>query len=199
MGRLSGLALTGLGVAFAFYIDQVLQAFLFTETIAALMGVMFLGGFLWRRANRAGAVAATVVAFAVYYGLNHQATGEWALVYKWKPWPFAWAMLGGFGSLIVVSLLTRPEDPERIRRFFDRMNRSSDGDDAEGPEQAAAATAAERGQDLLLLDMPGWCTAARWRGFFRRYREDLVGFALAWGMVGLLLAMAWGLMQVGKP
>ncbi|MGA2616736.1 MAG: hypothetical protein ABSF26_03945 [Thermoguttaceae bacterium] len=38
----------------------------------------------------------------------------------------------------------------------------------------------------------------RWHGFFRRYREDLLGFLLAWGVVGLLLLAAWGLMQIGK-
>lgn len=38
----------------------------------------------------------------------------------------------------------------------------------------------------------------RWHGFFRRYREDLLGFLLAWGVVGLLLIAAWGLMQIGR-
>ena len=58
--------------------------------------------------------------------------------------------------------------------------------------------AAERGQDLILLDLPGWLGAERWRGFFRRYREDLVGFALAWGTVGLIVLGAWGLMGLGR-
>ena len=55
---------------------------------------------------------------------------------------------------------------------------------------------AQRGQDLILLDLPGWLSAGRWRGFFRRYREDLVGFVLAWATVGVLVLMAWGLMQI---
>jgi hypothetical protein len=50
--------------------------------------------------------------------------------------------------------------------------------------------AAERGEDLILLDLPGWLTAERWRGFFRRYREDLVGFILAWVSVGFLVLVA---------
>ena len=37
---------------------------------------------------------------------------------------------------------------------------------------------------------------ARWRGFFRRYREDLAGFLLAWATVGLLILAAWLLMQI---
>jgi Na+/proline symporter len=196
MGRLSGLGLTLLGVVFALTVDQVLQAFLFTETIAALMGVMFLGGVLWKRANRFGAAAATIAAFGVYYGLYYWNTGQWQLVYRWQADIFGWAMLAGFGSLILVSLLTKPEDPQRIEQFFDNMRRSTDDEGL--PAGQPKPLASERGQDLLLLDMPGWFSARRWQGFFRRYREDLVGFVLAWGVVGLLVLTAWGLMQIDK-
>jgi len=195
VGRLSGLALTLLGILFALYVEEVLQAFLFTETIAALMGIMFLGGFLWRRANRYGAMAATLGAFLVYYGLNVHATGELLLVYKWTPEPFGWAMLAGSVAFVAVSLLTRREDPERIDRLFDAMRRSTDGEHLPGTE--AKPLAADRGQDLLLLDLPGWLDRARWQGFFRRYREDLIGFVLAWATVGLLILIAWAVMQIG--
>jgi Na+/proline symporter len=195
MGRLSGLVLTLLGILFALYVEEVLQAFLFTETIAALMGIMFLGGFLWRRANRYGALAATLGAFFVYYGLHVRATGELLLVFKWTPEPFAWAMLAGSVAFVVVSLLTPREDPERMDRLFDAMQRSTDGEHLPGAE--AKPLAADRGQDLLLLDLPGWLDRARWRGFFRRYREDLIGFVLAWATVGLLILIAWAVMQIG--
>jgi Na+/proline symporter len=201
-GRLSGLASTLASVAFALLVvDQVLQAFLFNETIAALFGVIVVGGLLWRRANRYGAAAAIFAAFAIYYGLNYYAAGQWQqaldqMFNHWQAGIFGWAMLGGFASLIVVSLLTKAEDPRRIEQFFDNMRRSTD---AEGlPDGQAKPLAAERGQDLLLLDLPGWFTARRWQGFFRRYREDLVGFLLAWGVVALLVLAAWGLMQVGS-
>ncbi len=230
VGRISGLLLTLLGVLFALSMENVLSAFMFTETAAALMGVMFLGGFMWKRANRYGAAASVVVAFAVYYALNFLmtckmpdgqgdglwpvashaitclrngtlgdflGTGELLLVANWKPGPFGCTMIAGFVTLIVVSLLTKPESSERIERFFTKMQQSSD-DDAISAETGTKASAASRGQDLLMLDLPGWFTAARWRGFFHRYWEDLSGFALAWGAVGLLMLIAWGLMQIGK-
>ena len=50
--------------------ESVLDAFMLTETAAALMGIMFMGGLLWRRANRHGAAASIVAAFAVYYAMN---------------------------------------------------------------------------------------------------------------------------------
>ena len=119
------------------------------------------------------------------------------MVYDWTAVPYAWATLAaGLPASCSSACSLRREAPERIEQFFDNMRRSTD---AEGlPDGQAKPLAAERGQDLLLLDLPGWFTARRWQGFFRRYREDLVGFALAWGVVALLVLGAWGLMQVGR-
>ncbi|NOY59097.1 MAG: sodium:solute symporter family protein [Calditrichaeota bacterium] len=195
MGRYSGFALTILGVLFALTVKNVLQGFLFTETIAAFMGIIVLGGILWKRANRYGAYLAVIISFGLYYLLNFMATDQLLIVYKWQPAPFGWAMLAGFSALILVSLLTKPEDEKRIEEFFDNMNRLSDADKrgADGKKPLAG----EYGQDLIFLDAPGWFTAGRWKGFWRRYKEDVVGFFLAWGMVGILILVAWGLMQIG--
>ena len=228
VGRLSGFALTVAGVAFAFQVGQVLDAFMFNETIPAFLGIAVMGGILWKGANRYGALAAVGVSLAAYYALNYLLTCPWQgrsptgmteafgfllgawqqgqlgaflgggtlkLVYTWLAAPYAWATLVGVVVFVVVSLLTRPEDKERIERFFENMRRSTDREGlAEGQPKPPAA---EVGQDLMLLDLPGWLSARRWRGFFRRYREDLVGFVLAWGAVGLLVLAAWGLMQIG--
>ena len=196
VGRLSGLALTLFGVVFALGVDQVLDAFMFNETLPAFLGIAVMGGFLWRRANRYGALAAAAVSLATYYAINYHYAGKLLLVYKWLPAPYGWATLVGVVTFVVVSLLTRREDDERIERFFDNMRRSTD---CEGlPTDEAKPLAAAVGQELILLDLPGWFTAARWRNFWRRYREDLVGFVLAWLTVGVLVLMAWGLMQLGK-
>ncbi|MBE7558019.1 sodium:solute symporter family protein [bacterium] len=230
-GRVSGLTLTLLGVLFGIYVKEVLHAFLFTETIAALMGVMFLGGVLWRRTNRWGAWAATLSAFGVYWGLNYLMsckpldgsesytalwpawkdmwaslsagnfgafwdTGTWKLVYKWQPGPFGGAMLVSFPLMVLVSLLTPPEDKQRIDAFFDNQMRSTDEEAL--PESGEKPLARDRGEELILLDLPGWLTAERWHNFWFRYREDLVGFVLAWAAVGLMILTAWGVMQIGK-
>lgn len=226
-GRISGLVLTTAAILFALTVGNVLQAFLFMETLAALFGVMFLGGILWRCANRFGAGAATIVAFLSYYAAlylttcapgtaarpidlslafarlfasgnwwAHLQTGQWMLVYKWLPGPFGLTMLLSFSTLVIVSLLTKPEDSARLEAFFDRMGRSTDRRDL--PNGQSKPLAADRGQELLLLDVGAWFTFARWHGFFRRYREDLFGFLLAWAAVGLLILSAWLLMQIGK-
>jgi Na+/proline symporter len=230
-GRISGLVLTLLGAGFALLIGSVLHAFIFSETTAAFMGVMFAGGFLWRRANRQGAAASVVVSFLIYYAGNYllscgathslavaasQLAGHWReggmaaylasgtlrLFYTWNASVFAAAMLGGGCSFILVSLLTKSEDPRRLARFFDRIERTDDppAAPADQPlaEPAAASDAARRGRDLILLDLPGWLRRDRWRGFFHRYREDLLGFTLAWLTVVLLIGTAWGVMRLGR-
>jgi Na+/proline symporter len=227
VGRVSGLALTSSGILFALIVGNVLHAFLFTETIAALFGVMILGGILWRRANRYGAAAATLVAFLSYYAAlylttcapgtaakpsdlstafaslwasdnvwAHLQTGTLMLVYKWLPGPFGFTMLMSFSTLVIVSLLTKPEDAARMEAFFDRMRRSTDLENM--PTGQPKPLAADRGEELILLDVGTWFTAARWRGFFRRYREDLTGFALAWLTVGLMVSLAWVVMRIGR-
>lgn len=195
MGRYSGLALSLGAAIFALSIDNVLHAFLFTETIAAFMGIVFLGGIIWKRGNRHGALAAIVVSLLSYYWLNFSGTGELMLVYKWEPEPFGWAMLFGFLAFFGISLLTRPEDPARIEAFFDKMRRKSDADQL-GPD-GKLPLAEKTGDDLLLLDLPGWLKKERWQGFFRRYREDLIGFILSWVFIGLIILLAWGILQIG--
>lgn len=194
MGRFSGLAISLLGVLFALSIENVLHAFLFTETTAAFIGIAFLGGVLWKRANRYGAFAAIIASVVTYYAVNYHYTGIITLIYKWEPAPFAWSMLAGFGTFWLLSIATKREDPERIDAFFDRMRRKSDADVHEGAEKPLAETT---GDDLILLDLPGWTKKSRWKNFFSRYREDLVGFVLSWAVVGLLILLAWSILQLG--
>ena len=194
MGRYSGLGLSVLAVLFALSIKNVLHAFLFTETLAAFMGIIFLGGIIWKRANRHGAAAALIVSVSVYYIANFILNDELLLVYKWKPAPFGLAMLSGFFIFWIISILTKPENKEKTEAFFDNMRRKSDakhpGEDGKKP------LASETGDDLLLLDLPGWAHKARWTNFFKRYREDLAGFILSWIVVGALILLAWGILQI---
>jgi Na+/proline symporter len=193
-GRYSGLALAFLAVLFALSIKNVLHAFLFTETLAAFMGIMFLGGLIWKRANRYGAGAAVLSSLIVYYLANYFYSGNLQLVYVWKPAPFGFAMFAGFLMFWLVSVLTPPEDKEKIELFFDNMRRKSDSasTDALGRKPLGSET----GEDLLLLDLPGWRRKERWQNFFKRYREDLVGFLISWIVVGLLIFLAWAILQI---
>jgi Na+/proline symporter len=194
VGRYSGLGLSILAVLFALSVKNVLHAFLFVETLAAFMGIIFLGGVIWKRATRYGAGAAVLVSFIVYYIYNIILNGDLRLVYNWEPGPFGLSMLTGFFAFWLVSVLTRPEDPVKMEQFFDNMRRKSDSlsVDVDGKKPLASKS----GEDLLLLDLPGWVKKERRKDFFKRYREDLVGFLLSWMVVGILILLAWGIMQI---
>ena len=187
------MGLSVLAVLFALSIKNVLHAFLFTETLAAFMGIIFLGGIIWKRANRYGAAFALIVSLSTYYIVNYINAGDLMLVYKWKPAPFGLAMLSGFFVFWLVSILTKPEDKEKIESFFDNMRRKSDASSCPDGKKPLAS---DTGDDLLLLDLPGWFHKDRWTNFFRRYREDLIGFLLSWVVVGALILLAWGILQI---
>ncbi len=193
VGRISSLFLTLLGVIFAIYVTNVLHTFLFIATIAAFMGIMVFGGILWKRANRYGAISGVSAAFIVYYILNYLDSGKLDIVYKWHAGLFAWAMLAGFALFIIVSLLTKPESKERIEKFFDDLNRLSDEDKK---KNGLKPLAGEYGQELILIDISTWFTRDRWRGFAKRYKEDITGFFYAWLFVGGLILLAWLIMQL---
>src|SRR5439155_8523425 len=112
VGRTSGLAVTLLGVFYAvFLIDKVLYTFLLTETMATFVGISVLGGVIWPRANRWGALASLLTALATNF-LLYYLTGQ-RLEY-WDPNVFVVALLAGVGALVAVSLRTRPEPAERL-------------------------------------------------------------------------------------
>lgn len=179
VGRISGFVITMLGVAYAmFLIESVLYTFLLTETLATFMGISVLGGIIWRRANRWGALASLLSALATNFIL-YSATGH--RLDHWDPNVFLAALVVGIAALVIVSLVTPPEPGMQVRDLFDRLERSSDGEST-----ADAATDSPR-QPLLLVDLLHLRSSAP-GGFWKTYREDLSGFAIAWLIVLILVA-----------
>ena len=177
VGRISGLAITALGVVYAIYfIDSVLYSFLLTETLATFIGISVLGGIIWRRANRWGALASVAGALSTNFLLYHL-TGQ-RLDY-WDPNVFLAALAVGTVSLVVVSLATAPESSAALQSFFARLESSSDGND-DGTRRP-----------LLLVNLLAPGRGAAGQGW-RAYREDVVGFVAGWIIVVLLVAgTAW--------
>src|SRR5262249_18269977 len=169
VGRVSGFAMTMLGVIYAvFLIDRVLYTFLLTETLATFVGISVLGGIVWRRANRWGALASLLAALTtnfVLYSIKGQRLDFWDANV------FLAALLAGIAALVIVSMLTPPEPANAMASFFGRLETSSD-DEADRP--------------LLLVHLLRRDRAI-WRGESRSFRDDLGGFAVGWLMVLLLV------------
>jgi Na+/proline symporter len=165
-GRISGFVITMLGVIYAIYlIESVLYTFLLTETLATFVGISVLGGIVWRRANRWGALASLVAALATNFALYYL-TGQ--RLDHWDANVFLAALAAGTVALVVVSLMTPPEPAQATGPLFDRLETSSDD---------------EQPRPLLLVDL------LRLRGGWRAYAADLNGFVLAWLVVITLVVV----------
>jgi Na+/proline symporter len=193
VGRISGFAITMLGVLYAvFLIQSVLYTFLLTETLATFVGISVLGGILWRRANRWGAIASILTALVTNFALYY-ATGQ--RLDHWDANVFLAALVAGIVALVGVSVLTPPEPARNLDEFYARLEVSSDGPDplpaTAEPAMAGAApvnvgTATVAKHPLLLVHLLNLRQAAAGRGW-QVYREDLGGFVVGWVLVIVLV------------
>ena len=189
VGRFAGVMVTMAGVVFGLYVGSVLEAFLFTETIAAFMGVSMFGAISWRRANRHGAFASLIVSSALFFYLTYQDFGE---LLRWDETNFGIAILTGFITLAVVSLATKPEPEKALREFYERLDSPSYLDLKTGEEK----TLREPGHDLLFVHLFDLQPRKGWRHFYQRFRVDINGLLLSFGVVAALIALAKGILYL---
>ena len=157
----------------------MLYTFLLTETLATFVGISVLGGVVWPRANRWGALASLLSALAANF-LLYYLTGQ--RLDHWDPNVFLAALLVGIVALVVVSLLTEPEPAERIDSFFES---AADVERRRCRGRGAAPSRVEG--PLLLVNVLRLRRAAGPRGW-RTFREDLGGLALGCVLVAALVA-----------
>lgn len=212
VGRIASLIVVLAGVVIALYLESVLTGLEWIWRLMAFLGIAFWMALWWRRANRYGAWASLLVT-----ALCAAVTNElgWSF-----PAQIALYLPVGFLAMIGVSLATRPEPEALLNTFYSLLNTPVGHEDrlrdagietiheveaAATAESAIGATvaraedrppvllddapAARAGEQLLLVNL------LRLRhGFsFTGYRVDLTGFAVAWGLVGGILLLAWGL------
>jgi Na+/proline symporter len=181
IGRFTGIITTVLGVIFGLYVTVVLEAFLFTETLAAFMGISMIAGVSWRRANRVGAFASLIVSSVVFFWLTYRRFHEFL---RWDPTNFGLSFVAGLAALVVGSLLTAPEDEQRLAPFYERLDTPAFRDPATGEER----TLHESGHDLLVAHLG---ELRFWQPeFWKRFRVDLKGLAINFGIVVALVLLA---------
>lgn len=56
---------------------------------------------------------------------------------------------------------------------------------------------AESGDRLLLIDLGRFQRTRHGIGLFKAYRHDLSGLSYSWGVVLILIAIAYGILQLG--
>jgi Na+/proline symporter len=189
VGRTSGFLITMIGVLYAvFLIERVLYAFLLTETLATYMGISFLGGIVWRRANRYGAIASLVTAMAANFLIYHLRQER---LDNWDAGVFLASLGAGVLAFVVVSLLTAPEPETSRASFYERLETPTDSEVGASPREVA-----EAGRQSLLVNLLHPRRGAAGVGILRAYRVDLQGFAVGW-LIAAGLVLATGLFLGG--
>ncbi len=183
IGRISGVTVTTLGVVFALYLDIVLEAFLFTETMATFLGISMFAAVAWKRANRVGAFASVIISAGSFFYLTYS---EHQTLLKWEADNFGYSMVAGFLALIAFSLLTKPESAEMLAPFYERLDRHSELDRTSGEERDVH----KPGHDLLIVHLFDSGISKGLGQFYRRFRVDINGLLLASGVVVALIVLA---------
>lgn len=135
-GRTTAVMVVGGGLAFAFWVPDVVTALKVWLKIAPMMGIAFWMGLLWRRGTVAGAWAVTLTGFSAWFLTTRHAFIEFAqrlpfaepLHLIWheagkapsihEPWVILFYLVAATLAGIVVSLVTKPVKEEKLNRFY---------------------------------------------------------------------------------
>jgi len=138
VARAAGLTVVLVAIGYAFWLSGVIQGLKILWKLNAVMAPAFWLGVFWRGATTSGAWAATILTASTWWVTNLSATAtmlaSWPLAKSMgfviergdsfavsTPWQMLAYLSAGFIGGIVVSLLTRKNDPEKLERFYELM------------------------------------------------------------------------------
>ncbi|WP_308909139.1 sodium:solute symporter family protein [Pseudokordiimonas caeni] len=204
VARIASFVVVVGGVAYAYWLDSVIQGVVILWKFTAFFGVSFWMALVWKRANRYGvyvsvplmAACVIVTGDMVPWGLH------WDIEYQ-----IALYLPVGFLSFIIASLLTPPEPEKQVSDFYTllatpvgeeyKLHEAGVEMVLEGvPVQQAdpkLPSLSERGHSLILVDL----LSLSKKFSFKRYRIDVLGFGAAWLFVGAIILLGLVLARVG--
>lgn len=203
--RFASMAVVAGGMAFAYRLQSLVEGLEIWLKVAPMLGIAFWLGLFWRRMTVAGAWASTFAGFATWYivtregvaraaqgltfapaiGLVRSESGHAPEIYE--PWQIVLYMAAALTAGVCVSLLTRRVDAEKLDRFYSLVRTPAvPGEQVERPCTLPAGTVVPPRPMLisrfdLEVPMPS--------------RLSLVGFAVGWVLVGLLIGGFMGLVR----
>ncbi len=135
VGRIAAVVVVAGGVSFAFWLPDVVKGLEIFWMISPMMGIVFWMGLFWRRTTVAGAWAATLTAFGIWWlttqgffvsfiaGFSGQ--GNFRLVVEkssgmeiYLPWQMIFYLVGGLLAGVIVSLLTKAVVKDKLDNFY---------------------------------------------------------------------------------
>ena len=135
VARFTGIAMVGLGVAYAYWLPSVVRGLEIFWKATAMMGVAFWLGLFWRRANAAGAWAATLVSLSAWYlsttssfisfaaGLPlaerlQFVVSDGGTMSLYLPWQMIFYLVSGLVAGVLGSLITSRPAREKLQHYY---------------------------------------------------------------------------------
>lgn len=185
------------GLAFAYWLPSLTKGLEIWLSIAPMLGLAFWMALFWRRMTVAGAWAVVLTGYSVWFLTTRAAVidavrelsfasrlrllwvepGQAPAVYE--PWRIALYMAAAVSAGVVVSLLTKRVDREKLDLFYDLVKTPAQpGERVERPCTLPEGIVVPNRPMLLTawgLEVP------------MPSRTSLIGFAIGWLLVGLLV------------
>lgn len=134
--RAASLLVVAGGLAFTYWLPNVIAGLEIFWKIAPMMGIAFWMGLFWRRMTSAGAWASTITAFFMWWLSTKSFFIEFTdrlpfsdflqlTVHKsdileiYLPWQMLFYLVSGTLAGILVSLISKPVPKERLNRYFE--------------------------------------------------------------------------------
>lgn len=200
VGRIAAVIVVGSGVAFAYWLPDVVKGLEIFWKISPMMGIVFWLGLFWRRTTVAGAWAATLTGFGIlglttrpfFISLASNIPGAESARFViekatgpeiYLPWQMIFYLVGGFAAGIIVSLVTKPVTSEKLDKFYALLRTPiTPGEQVPAPcSLPVDAVVPERRNFLpntnLEIPIPTWIS--------------LVGFLAGWVCVAAIISVVY--------
>jgi Na+/proline symporter len=130
IGRITSLVVVAGGLSAAYFLEDVVQGIEIFWKISPMLGISFWLGLFWRRTTTAGAWISMLTAFGMLiltdcdFFINFiggmfpslvKADGNTMMLH----WQMIFYLVPGFVTGIIFSLLTKPEDDNKLDRFYE--------------------------------------------------------------------------------
>ena len=202
VARAASIGAVGLGVAYAYWLEGVIQGLEILWKIGPMMGIAFWLGFFWRGFTPTGAWVSTLSALGVWWLTSQGFFAAWLAEFSWAqalrlvessggvhaihlPWQMVGYLAAGSGLGIVASLFTRPTGAAKLERYYELV-RTPVGTAEPNPEipcTLPAGTAPAPRRSLLPVETGIEIPIPS--------RRALVGFAAGWVAVFAIIATVW--------
>ena len=199
VGRVASLAIVAGGVMFAFWLPGVVAGLEIFWKISPMMGIAFWLGLFWRRTNVAGAWAATLTGFFVWW-LTEQpfflaalaelpfaaslrlVSEEGGALHIYLPWQMVFYLSAGLLMGILGSLLTPPVPDQPLDRFY-ALVRTPVNVEEDNPAKPCTLPA-----NAVVPPKDKMFPRSKQLEILMPNKVSVIGFLVSWAVVALLIA-----------